>query len=102
MNHAGPDDITRELTIRTLRPGGVLKCTTIHPITEQDATEYQSLGSVSATDLGMLLLMARKHCPGFVENVAAYRVIALPEGVELPAGPDQTLTTIEFFERSAR
>lgn len=102
MHHAEPDDITRHLTIRTLRPGGVLECTTIHPITEQEATDYRSLGSVSATDLGMLLLTARKNCPGFTENVAAYRVAALPEGVDVATGPDQAVTTIEFFERSAR
>jgi hypothetical protein len=101
MEDTGPDGITKMLTIRTLDRDGRLECTTIRPIADEEVGAYRSLGSSSANDLAMLLMMARKHCPGFTGRVAGYRVIDLPDGVEIPAGPGQTVTTIEFFERMA-
>lgn len=102
MEHAGPDDITRELTIRTLRPDGRLECTTVLPISDETASLCRSLGRASGTDLGTLLMMARKHCPGFTERVASYRVVETLAGAGTTEDADQTATTIEFFERGER
>lgn len=63
MEDTGPDDITKELTIRTLERDGRLECTAIHPITDEEAAAYRSLGSASANDLGTLLMLAcRRAC----------------------------------------
>jgi hypothetical protein len=102
MERTGPDDITKSLTIRTLHADGRLEHTLLRPITEEKAAGYHSLGIALGTDLGTLLMSARKHCPGFVERVAAYSVTALPDGLEIPVGPDQILTAIEFYERGAK
>jgi len=101
MERTDRDNIAISMTIRTLHPGGRLERTLIHPITEEDTAGYHSLGTASGAELGMVQLMARKHCPGFAERVTAYRVVAPLEGVEIPVGPGQRVTTIKFFEGGA-